>query len=391
MVKQILDEKLRNKYRILNHKKLIMDKIKGYKNGKLLKEVGVVEFHPSDICDLNCFYCTYRWAVRELSRKEKIYPFEYLYKIVELKPKAIVIAGGGEPTLYRDGDKTFNDLVIYLAKNIPNVKIGLTTNGVIVPKGDWTKYIDWVRVSIDASDEEKFAMLKDGPFQNRLDSLLEYLRSPVKYVGVGFLYNRFNIGEIPKAIQFFYNLVMYELGEEYIKKLNIQFRPTCPIESCNCPSRVYGEKSILMTPDLHKWWYKKLTEIHRAISKLKRFAKLADFIVNQTNVHEIIPKNNITEVPKFTHCYISLIRYLIRPNGDVYPCVMKASNKEKMIGNILRDSLDDLTRKSYNFYKLDKEFCKGPEVCCKMTGKLNELVERNLNLDVKGIPDDPFF
>lgn len=391
MNKQILNEKLRNKYRILNHKNLILEKINAYEHGKIVNKIGVIEFHPSDVCDLNCFYCTYRWAIKGLKREEKIYPFKYLNKIVELDPKAIVIAGGGEPTLYQNEDKTFNDLVNYLAEKIPNVKIGLATNGVSVPEGDWTKHIDWVRVSIDASNAEKFAILKDGSFQNRLNSLLEYLRSPIKYVGIGFIYNRFNISEIPKVIQFFYNLVIYELGEEYIEKLNVQFRPTCPIESCNCPSKAYGEKSILMTPDLHPWWHKKIKEVHSEIDKLKQFRKLSDFIENQTNVHEIVSQNKMVDVPDFKKCYVSLIRWIIRPNGDVYPCVMKASNKERKIGNVLKDSLDNLTQKSYNFYNLTKEYCEGPETCCRMTGKLNELVDLNLYSEMEGIPDDPFF
>ncbi|MHA1268185.1 MAG: radical SAM protein [Candidatus Helarchaeota archaeon] len=391
MVKQVLDEKLRNKYRIFNHRDLILEKIKAYGEGKILNKVGVIEFHPSDICDLNCFYCTYRWAIRNMKKEEKIYPFNKLDKIVELKPKAIVIVGGGEPTLYKDGNKTLNDLINYFAENISNVKIGLATNGVFVPKGKWIEHLEWVRISIDAVDSENFAILKDGSFQSRIKSLIEYLQAPIKYVGVGFLYNRFNISYVPKAIQYFYNLVMYELDEDYIKKLNIQFRPTCPIESCNCPSRVYGEKSILMTPDLHEWWHKQMENINREIKRLKEHKKLADFIKCQTNMHEITIQKKIVELPHFEKCFTSLIRWVIRPNGDVYPCVMKVSNKEEKIGNILSESLDTLTERAFDFYNLNKEFCKGPSACCRMTGMLNELIEINLHNDLVEVHDDPFF
>jgi len=388
----ILDRKLRNKYRILNYKNLILEKIRAYNEKKIINKIGVIEFHPCDFCDLNCFYCTYRWVVKGLKKEEKIYPFDKLYKIVKLEPKAIVVSGGGEPTLYKDGNKTFNDLILYFAEEIPNVKIGLVTNGVFVPEGEWIKHVEWVRISIDATNSETFAILKDGPFQNRLNSLFKYLKSPIKHVGIGFIYNRFNITEIPKAIKFFYNLITYELGEDYIKKLNIQFRPTCPIESCNCPSKVYGDRSILMTPDLHTWWHRMLEKISIEINQLKRDKKMRDFIENQTNVHEITIQKKIVKIPSFRNCYISLIRWIIRPNGDVYPCVMKASNREKKIGNIIRDSLDDLTLKSYEFYKLKDNYCKGPEVCCRMTGILQELIETNLDKDFeKKIPADPFF
>jgi len=341
---------------------------------------------------LNCFYCTYRWAVHGLKKEEKFYPFDKLDRIVVLKPRAIVISGGGEPTLYRDSNKDFNDLVCHLAENIPGVRIGLTTNGAYVPPGDYIKYIEWVRVSLDASNEKTFKMLKDGSYDNRISVILQYLESPIKYVGVGFLYNRFNISEIPEVIRNIYDIVSYELGEKYIEKLNIQFRPTCPIESCDCPSKVYGTKSILMTPDLHEWWNKELIEVHSNINKLKNFKKISQFIEYNTNVSEIEPKYEKTRIPSFRHCYIALVRWIIRPNGDVYPCVMKASNRDQKIGNILRESFDDLTFKSYEFYELNNDYCKGSIDCCRITGELNEIVENNLDVvKLEGFPDDPFF
>jgi radical SAM protein with 4Fe4S-binding SPASM domain len=393
MKKNILKEKLRNEYRVLNHLKLIKAKIKGYNKGQVINKIGVLEFHPSDICDLNCFYCTYRWAVKGLKMEEKIYPYKKLNKIAILKPKAIVVVGGGEPTLYKDGDKEFKDLIYYLSKNIPKVKIGLLTNGVRIPPGNWPKYVEWVRVSLDAANEKTFRMLKDGEYYTRILTILKYLESPIKFVGVGYVYNRFNIYEIPEMIKNIYDTVVENLGENYLKKLNVQFRPTCPVESCDCPSKVYGEKSIIMTPDLHNWWRKAVAEVSTKIENLKKNKNMADFIEKNTNVYDLRSTNRKVQPPIFKHCYTALVRWILRPNGDVYPCVMKASNRDKKIGNILKEPLSRLTSRSFEFYKLNENYCKGTTECCRMAGKLNQIVENNLYSTriPREIPKDPFF
>lgn len=390
-MRNILKSKLRNENRILNHRELILEKISAANTDKPVERVGVIEFHPSDICDLNCFYCTYRSAIRSELQEERIFPFRMLGKITELEPKAIVIVGGGEPVLYKDGNRTFCDLVNYLSEHSSDLKLGLATNGTAIPEGEWMKHIQWVRVSVDAAQEKTFLILKDGNYSDRLDSILRYLEGPIENVGLGFLYNRFNFDEIPTIIENTYEYVTQNIGLQYTRKLNIQFRPTCPIESCDCPSKIYGEASVLMTPDLHEWWKERIRIVYKEIQDLKHKG-LDYFINNNTNIYDITIKNAAVPLSTFRKCYVSLIRWIIRPNGDVYPCVMKASNKGAKIGNILRHSGKDLTNNMYRFYTLDDGYCAGVTECCRMIGKLNEIVRDNLytsecHVDI----DDPFF
>ena len=387
----ILIAKLRNKYRILNHMDLMFKKINSYKHKKLINKIGVIEFHPSDVCDLNCFCCTYRWAVKSKSKEGKIFPSSSLSKILELDPKAMVIVGGGEPVLYKEGNKTFKDLVSYFVRNKPEMRIGLATNGATIPKGDWMKHISWVRISMDAANENTFIMLKDGNYNKRMQNILEYLKSPIKYVGVGFLYSRFNFDEVSDVIKNICDYVSYNFSDQYPQKLNIQFRPTCPIESCECPSPFYKDNQLLVTPDLEPWWGKKVKEVKMKLSELKKDKKMEYFIDNNTNVSDFLVKNKKRKPPCFHKCYTSLIRWIIRPNGDVYPCVMKASNRGAKIGNILKDSLDTLSANAFRFYNLEIGYCNGPDECCRFAGGLNKIVEKNLYKTKYKLTSDPFF
>ncbi|MBI5000538.1 MAG: hypothetical protein HZB92_03290 [Euryarchaeota archaeon] len=382
----ILKNKLRNKSRVLNHLPLIRKNVNNIRRGKMIG-IGLIEFHCTDYCDLNCFYCTYR------SRDPFHFPYNKLNKILDLNPKGIVISGGGEPTLYPSGRHSFADLINYFKVKNKDIKLGLTTNGAFVPRGDWKKNLSWIRISIDASTENTFKSLKDGEYQTRMNTLLEYLCEPIPYVGVGFVYNRFNITEIASFIEKIFYFVSNNLGTAYLDKLNIQFRPCCPIQSCICPSPRYHEYSILMTPDMLTWWRNSMKEEIRRIETLRKHKLIKNFIDKNTNFWELLVVSKIKTMPKFNNCYLSLIRFLIRANGNIYPCVMKASNKTPPIGNLLKDDLGMINHRQKGFYRLDSTLCLGATSCCRLDGIKNSIIEAHYTLSrTYSIEDmDPFF
>lgn len=131
--------------------------------------------------------------------------------------------------------------------------------------------------------------------------------------------------------------VFNKAGQSVRNNLNLQFRPTCRIESCKCPSPIYKDDSTIMVYD------KTSTEWGDTVKKMideigansnKGFQK---FIKNNTNLNQdtSIKHNNSNPLfhynnhqpLKFDKCYISLARTIVRANGDMYPCVIKASNE----------------------------------------------------------------
>ena len=96
----------------------------------------------TDYCNLRCKHCTpaghecAHTKSFERIKEELIYAYEQGSRFVDFE--------GGEPTLWRDGDKTLNDLY-RLAKEIGFFSCTLTTNGQR-PFGDTLADSVWVSV-----------------------------------------------------------------------------------------------------------------------------------------------------------------------------------------------------------------------------------------------------
>lgn len=374
----VVDQKLRNSSRALNHMDILCDNISAVESMQSLRpECAVLEFHPCDTCDLNCFYCTYRPWIHGDSGS-KVYPYSELRKVVALNPRAIVFAGGGEPTMYQDAEKTFGDVVAFLRRSLPKTDFGLTTNGACVPEGCWPNQFSWVRVSLDAATERTFQMLKDGDYEARLISIGTYLRSQIKHVGIGFLYNRFNVAEIPKVIRLITAFVEAKMGATYLSRVNIQFRPTCMIASCSCPSQRYIKAGVVMTPDTCSWWRDAIAGVASQIKQMERTRVLADFMRMNTNIYDALSIR--TQVPiEINRCYMSLLRWIVRPSGDVFPCVLKASSKSIAMGNVLIDTVEEIGEQAKRYFLLSEGFCKGSAECCRLVVGTNKMLENELN------------
>lgn len=197
----------------------------------------------------------------------------------------------------------------------------------------------------------------------------------VKHVGAGYVYSRFNIEEIYGFLKMIYNDVYLKNTEKDREKLNIQFRPTCMIQTCECPSESYKSTGQLMVPDKKDWW-KEYVESQRKMIFENEDEAFIKFVLNHSNLNKdtlFKVKNN---QPSFDKCWNSLARILVRANGDLYPCVMRACNNAKPIGNII--SNEDPKSIYYNqmlYHNLSEGYCDGAESCCRLDGQKNELVD----------------
>lgn len=388
----ILSAELRNPRRALNHLDILRDRIQSIEAGgkRLPGKLAVLEFHPSGECNLACFYCTYAGLLDARNSRVGCFPFEHLDKVVALSPTAIVISGGGEPTLYEDDGRTLQDVIEYLRHWLPETRMGLATNGVCVPAGEWPQELDWVRVSVDAATRQTFQMLKLGDIEQSLASVAAYLRACPGHVGVGYVYNRFNVLEIPSFIQIVYRRLAQEVGTQELKRVNMQFRPTCMIESCNCPSARYRQAGALMTPDLHDHWREWIAAIEEGLSS-RSIGVPAEFVESRTNVRKILAPER-PEPAEFLKCYASLLRWILRPNGEVYPCVLKCANSGACLGNLIEQDLGVVQGSAADCYSLSANSCEGARACCRFYGLTNELLERGLQGQI--LPPettDPFF
>ena len=120
--------------KLFNH----LDRLSCLQDG-IIKPI-VAHIMPTSICNLNCPYCSIKSRPLEELDLDDI-----KHAVTELRKnglKAVIISGGGEPTLYKHFDKLINFL------DDLDLEIGLITNGTMLTKINLDK-ITWVRVSIN--------------------------------------------------------------------------------------------------------------------------------------------------------------------------------------------------------------------------------------------------
>lgn len=148
---------------------------------------------PEGACNLKCPYCSVSKRERH-NRIELDTIKDYVLKLKTRGLKAVILTGGGEPTLY----PAFSELVLWLKKE-QNLSVALITNGTNTKKIDqeiWDCF-SWVRVSINQIENYKericfphikgvlgASMVYIGQSVEEMREIAEFVPEYVKYVRV---------------------------------------------------------------------------------------------------------------------------------------------------------------------------------------------------------------
>ena len=104
---------------------------------------------PEGACNLKCPYCSVTYRDTH-SRIPLPRIKDYVNQLTARGLKAVILTGGGEPTLYKE----FNELAqwLYFEKGL---SIGLITNGTMTQKiqEKTLECFSWVRISINIFDK----------------------------------------------------------------------------------------------------------------------------------------------------------------------------------------------------------------------------------------------
>ncbi len=185
-----------------------------------------VELTLTNRCNLQCVYCS-DLELRERQGTEAFLDFDILNRLFENLAKGgtkgVVFEGGGEPTLHPD----FSRLVKSAKEN--NLAVGLITNGTIrLDKAD-LQNLEWIRVSLDASNAEEYTKLKGVNVFERVLADIAYYAQYCKTVGIGYVVTNNNLSDIETLI-----LRLRELKVSYI-----QLRPVV-----DAPALLPDEKDL---------------------------------------------------------------------------------------------------------------------------------------------------
>ena len=289
-----------------------------------------MEFHPSDVCNLTCCGCTYGQDDPDRKPPPVDFPFHEIKKIAQLKPGSIVIIGGGEPTFYRNSRYRFQEMVEEICTTNPGVALALVTNGTYLPPGNWPHLFRWVRLSLDAASEATYLAFRGKPGFNRvIHNYLRYLDYDIGYVGISFLFARSNIHEYAAVAKLIFELVMKEKPRA-LNKVNIQYRPL---------RRDPHQYDRPFTQEVT------LEQIQKAVSEVRALAdsspEMKAFLRNQTNITAVLGGNAHPPHP-FSRCYYSQVFRIVRANGDLRPCFIRAAEPGFILGNIQTDALETI-------------------------------------------------
>jgi radical SAM protein with 4Fe4S-binding SPASM domain len=264
---------------------------------------------------------------------------------------------------------------------LPSTKLGLITNGTTFPEGDWYKEIEWARISIDSATRKTFKDVRQKDFFNEVcGNLLRFIETPIRCVGVTFLYSHMNIHEYVPMINFFYHFIKKESFYN-MKKLTIQFRPLR--QDPKDEGQIFPEAITKKEIDL---------VVQELLTIASTNEEMFNFIKSQTN--SVVVKNgNLHKPLEFTRCHYALIFHILRANGDLYPCFITVDQPSFLLGNLITDSLETIALNSIYIAGKLQSTCN-PEQCRQC--HVNNLLERGLTGDIPpsishDVQTDPFF
>ncbi len=361
--------------RILNYIDSISYKKKMINNNFNPKQAGMIELQLTDKCNLNCFHCHFR------NKGDKYFDEKWIDLVLnDISPKAISLAGGGEPTLYPD----FNETIYRLKNGKSNPQIGLITNGLFIPQGDWPSLLSWLRISLYSVNDKQYAG-RDSMFQQKvINNIEKYMNMDnLNMLGVSLLYYSGNVIDCIRLSFALYKIL--KTSKREIDKFNLQFKRAFVLsDPRNLNEDIYVE-NINLIPGQQELRnaikYKEQLcfedlEFEMFLNQCTNFEQIVDFLLNgrertiaQLNPNKLSPQN-------FSNCYVVLENRLITPDGYVYSCPSIAENRkpELALGHIL-DKDNVYAKNILKYYKCTFEWCN--KRFCRHT-EHNQLVQNCL-------------
>jgi len=306
------------------------------KSGLFHKDhITLLELHLTNYCNLDCLWCTYK--SKDASQSIQ---FDDLLRIKDFAPLEVLIAGGGEPTLYKKNGYDFNDVILFLRANLSGARLRLITNGTLIPDGDWMSKIDEVSVSLDDESSESYLTNKgNNLFDVVWQNIKFYLdESPVSIIRVTKIFDQNNLFKsIVLAESLF--LLWNTLLPGNIKRRFFRFM-LFPKATEGDHQSVYAESLINALQKNN--WLKELLNI-------KKFKPdFYDFLEQNTNFHDIV-KTEPTALAA-ERCWPLTHYFLIGADRKIYPCFAACSSYRTITIGTISSTINEITEKRENLF-----------------------------------------
>jgi len=305
------------------------------------------------LCNLKCKHCYEDAGFHrpELTTEEACMAIDELSDIAGVGLPALSFSGG-EPLIRKD----FFEVASYARKKIPYLSIA--TNGTLLTKENVRRLkevgIEYVEISLDGASKEvheSFRMVH-GCFEKTMDGIRNCVDEGLDTC-IATTFHRDNLNEVSK---------MMDMAEELqIRFMHFNYIPTGRakefVELDLTPKErlllleTLGKKIVglyLKAKEEEKKFGKSHIAVDRFFSTCPQFAsvvkKLAvekgeDFTVSA----HYAAKKGVEAVANFLGgCGAGRLYIALEPNGDIKPCVFFPTNERTVLGNILKDDLEQI-------------------------------------------------
>jgi len=331
-------------------------------------------------CNLKCKHC-YEDAGRkkpELSTDEAKQVLDILSNLCSVGVPALSFSGG-EPLARED----FFEVAAYAKKKIPYVSIA--SNGTLITKDNAKRLkdigIDYVEISLDGASAETHDWFRGipGAFERTMEGIKNCIEEGIDTC-IATVFQKENLAELEKVIN-----LAEELG---VRFMHFNYIPTgrakAYVELDLTPKerlqvlQAIGNKIIelyLKSKEEEIKYGKSNIKVDRFFSTCPQYASVTRELSQRRGEKFMVEahyaaKKGVENVANFLGgCGAGRLYCAIEPNGDIKPCVFFPTNKETLLGNILKDNFEEIWDNHPLLWKLRvREYLKTYEVNGKVVG-----------------------
>jgi radical SAM protein with 4Fe4S-binding SPASM domain len=315
-------------------------------------------------CNLKCKHC-YEDAgsgkLPELSTDEAKQVIDILSKIAGVGLPALSFSGG-EPLARKD----FFELAAYAKKRIPYISIA--SNGTLLTRDNAKKVkeagVDYIEISIDGASptvHDEFRGIP-GAFERAIQGVKNCVEEGIDTC-IATVLHKDNLAETEKIIQLAKELGVRFMHFNYIPtgraKMHVELDLT-PDERLHVLQTI-GKEIISLYLQAKEEELKKgvsSIKVDRFFSTCPQYASVTKELSGQIGQKFMVEahyaaKKGVENVANFLGgCGAGRLYCAIEPNGDIKPCVFFPTNKNTVLGNILRDSFEEVWDKDQLLWQL---------------------------------------
>ena len=305
-------------------------------------------------CNLRCKHC-YENAGntkrRELSTEEAKEVLDILSHISGIGLPALSFSGG-EPLVRKD----FFELAAYARKRIGYVSIA--SNGTLITKDNAKKIkdagIDYVEISIDGATPQVHNEFRGvpGAFENAMRGVKNCVEEGIDTC-IATVLHKGNLAETEKIIGLAKELGVRFMHFNYIPtgraKAYVELDLT-PEERLHVLETI-GKEIIglyLQAKEEEVKYGKSNVKVDRFFSTCPQYASVTKELSQKFGEKFMVEahyaaKKGVENVANFLGgCGAGRLYCCLEPNGDIKPCVFFPTNKDTVLGNILKDNFEEI-------------------------------------------------